>query len=167
MPKKASLTELFYLTLLITALRPPDNALHYRTRRERAWYGPGDTLGPILAEDICYNSTNRYTNSNGAFEYFSPKHAVLLDETHQVLEYINSLGRYGEPAPFSSNLFAYPMSSRGISEEPTETTTSEPESSPYAFEEPESPLSSFTPFSQNATLDSLEDDLSDFDVSSL
>src|SRR5699024_9819332 len=96
--------------LLITALRPPESGLHFR--RERSWRSSTETLGPIVADDICLNNANRFLNSNGAFcsNYYSAKNSVLLDETHQVLEYINFLGRYSEPAPFRSNLFAYPMS---------------------------------------------------------
>lgn len=115
MQKKTSFTELFYLTLLITALRPPDNTLYHR--QERAWYGSTDTLGPILAEDICFNAGDRYLNSGSFYnDYVSSKSPVLLDETHQVLQYINSLGRYSQATPFSSNLFAYPVS-RGLSNE--------------------------------------------------
>lgn len=125
MQKKTSLTELFYLALLVSALRPPDNYLLYR--RERYWNGPADTLGSTLAENICFNSANRFLNSNGAFcsDHYSAKSSVLLDQTHEALEYINSLGRYSQPTPFSSNFFAYPVS-RGLSEvsQPSPESTS-------------------------------------------
>ena len=160
MQKKTCLTELFYLTLLITALRPPDNALHYR--RERVWHGSTETLGPILAEDICFNSANRFLNQNGALcsDYLSPKNSILLDETHQVLEYINSLGRYSQPASFRSSLFAYPMS-RGLSDEIDHTT-------PQTVDEGTVFTSTlFDQLSDVASNNSIEHDspLTDFDVS--
>lgn len=122
--KKTSFTELFYLTLLFTALRPPDHSFY---PPERAlWHGSADSIGSIITENISSDFGNRYTDPSGGFanELFNSKSNILLRETLEVLEDLNSLGRYSQLL-HNSNLFAFPVSRSGHDDSETTQTVVE------------------------------------------
>lgn len=97
---KKSFTELFYLALLLTALRPPQN--RYYNPHERLYrFTPTDPLGPITAEYLNEDCFNDY--------FYSSKNSFLLNTRYDLLEDINSLGRYSRPL-LNSNVLAFPVS---------------------------------------------------------
>lgn len=110
--KKTSFTELLYLSLLFTALRPPDNHL-FRGSERPYWQSPGDSIGLLIAESFNYGP-NRLRDTIGPFgnDYLNSKSNILLRETLEVLEDLNSLGRYAGPPQHNAHLIAYPVSAR-------------------------------------------------------
>lgn len=97
---KKSLTELFYLGLLLTALRPPPNSFPSSNERYNR-FTPTDSFGPITAEYLNDDHLNDY--------FYSSKNTFLLNTRYDLLGELNTLGHYSRPLP-NSNVFAFPVS---------------------------------------------------------
>lgn len=110
------------MTLLITALRPPENSLyHSRTFAPSSglhrspstiWFGQQsipEELGSISTE--YFTLSHRFATEDFYYNELrsTAKSSVLYHETLDALDEINSLGRYSVPT-HTSNLFAYPVS---------------------------------------------------------
>lgn len=120
--KKAPLSELFYLTLLLSALRPPDQLIFPRERL--LWHSSSNTIGPLIAENIGHHFGNYFLSNDFYYSnYVNSKSPALLRETLDVLEDLNSLGRYSQPQ-HNYNLLAYPVSRGDSHVEPEEFPTS-------------------------------------------
>lgn len=97
---KKSLTELFYLGLLLSALRPPQNSFPSSSERYNR-FTPTDSFGPITAEYLNDDCLNDY--------FYSSKNTFLLNTRYDLLGELNTLGHYSRPLPHS-NVFAFPVS---------------------------------------------------------
>lgn len=104
--KKNSFIELFYLALLLSASRPFD-------RRPSLLRNPfsvdSSQIGPLSVDfydDIRYPHLNDFVLDR----YHNTKSTILQQATLDVLDDLNSLGRYSRHVEHSSNLFAYPFS---------------------------------------------------------
>ncbi|OTF72818.1 hypothetical protein BLA29_007837 [Euroglyphus maynei] len=132
-PKKTStLSEWFYIALLLTAIRPPDHhqlssLLPYRrSLLTNHQFGIDDhhhnNNGPLSVENFYYNDDIHSFHLNGIShdQHFNTKSSILLSETLDVLDDLNSLGRYSNIPNYpnnnnhhnhhNSNLIAFPVS---------------------------------------------------------
>ncbi|UXI18228.1 hypothetical protein NH340_JMT04171 [Sarcoptes scabiei] len=135
--KKISMIEFFYLALLLTSTRPPDQ--QNLLPRIRSLRPVAQESGALIADDYYYaNSLRNDLVNNGIF---STKSSILLHETLDALDVINSLGRYGRP--YSSNLIAFPVS-QGFSNDGLIDGVIEESDDPGSFRLSNEPLNSLS-----------------------
>src|SRR6218665_2953510 len=103
--KKNQFSELLFLALLVTSLRPPNSALLRRRASDHISFG-SDMLGDLLIEDVYQNQFGHDIYSD---RHVSNKNSFL--DASDTFSFINSLGRFQPPIrPEVVNLVAFPVS---------------------------------------------------------